>query len=38
MQKAIEMHLGAKREDGDEIPEPSIVETLDCVTPGEPGR
>jgi predicted RNase H-like HicB family nuclease len=31
MQKAIEMHLGAMREDGDEIPEPSIVEAPDVA-------
>jgi predicted RNase H-like HicB family nuclease len=31
MQKAIEMHLGAMREDGDEIPAPSIVETLEVA-------
>jgi predicted RNase H-like HicB family nuclease len=31
MQKAIEMHLAAMREDGDEIPEPSHVELLEVV-------
>jgi predicted RNase H-like HicB family nuclease len=31
MQKAIEMHLGAMRQDGDEIPDPSIVETLEVA-------
>jgi predicted RNase H-like HicB family nuclease len=31
MQKAIEMHLAARREDGDEIPEPSHVELLEVV-------
>jgi predicted RNase H-like HicB family nuclease len=31
MQKAIAMHLAAMREDGDEIPAPSRVETLEVV-------
>jgi hypothetical protein len=31
MQKAIEMPLGAMREDGDGIPDPSIVETLEVA-------
>jgi predicted RNase H-like HicB family nuclease len=31
MQKAIEMHLAAMREDGDEIPKPSRVELLEVV-------
>jgi predicted RNase H-like HicB family nuclease len=29
MAKAIEMHLSAMREDGDEIPEPSRLELVD---------
>lgn len=31
MAKAIEMHLAAMREDGDEIPEPSRVELVDVA-------
>ena len=31
MAKAIEMHLAAIREDGDEIPEPSQVEMVDVA-------
>jgi predicted RNase H-like HicB family nuclease len=31
MQRAIEMHLAAMREDGDDIPEPSHVELLEVV-------
>jgi predicted RNase H-like HicB family nuclease len=31
MQGAIEMHLRAKREDGDPIPEPSQVEILEVA-------
>jgi predicted RNase H-like HicB family nuclease len=29
MAKAIEMHLAAMREDGDAIPEPSLLETVE---------
>jgi len=29
--KAVEMHLSAMREDGDEIPEPSHVELVDVA-------
>jgi predicted RNase H-like HicB family nuclease len=29
MAKAIEMHLAAMREDGDEIPEPSLLELVE---------
>jgi predicted RNase H-like HicB family nuclease len=29
MRKAIEMHLAAMREDGDEIPEPSLVDLVE---------
>jgi predicted RNase H-like HicB family nuclease len=31
MAKAMEMHLSAMREDGDEIPEPSHFEELEAV-------
>ena len=31
MTKAIDMHLSAMREDGDEIPEPSHVEMVDVA-------
>jgi predicted RNase H-like HicB family nuclease len=31
MAKAIEMHLAAMREDGDEIPEPSQVEMVEVA-------
>ncbi len=31
MAKAIEMHVAAMREDGDEIPEPSRVELVDVA-------
>lgn len=31
MAKALEMHLAAMREDGDEIPEPSHFELLEAV-------
>ncbi len=31
MAKAIEMHLAAMREDGDEIPEPSQVEIVEVA-------
>jgi predicted RNase H-like HicB family nuclease len=29
MAKAIEMHLKAMREDGDEVPEPSVLELVE---------
>ncbi len=31
MAKAIEMHIALMREDGDEIPEPSLVELVDVA-------
>jgi len=31
MAEAIEMHIAAMREDGDEIPEPSLVELIEVA-------